>query len=428
MSTKGKVAFDPIRAWEIAGLAFMWPCLQSSGFYPLSVVPSIASMGAAEVALFHLCYSVELIVAFVVMIALRRRLEVLLRSSRVVPAIAGLLGVIGHVLLIACDAASPSSGILIMAAMPLVATFEAAFVLLWGCRFSGGDSGGAVLGIAVSFAASQLVLVFVCGGFSFYAPFLLACTVCTAMCAVLSARAAPSSHVFGLSSLRQLPWRTTALMMLLVYFCVIYVRLRIPEFSGDASMSSKLRIPPVPVHLLRGSALPSTERESRERACRGVHQQAHRAYAGAVLFHDVGDHDVVERGHAVLIEDLAEHFATVGDGVLVAFEIVMIDIAVNPVLGVGGAVVGLDPAPLPQAIERFLRLLAPCVLPVQIREAIAAVAHVLIPGVHIGVQFGIVVGRAAGPCGKPAIAGGALFGEDDALARLRGGVGGVQAG
>lgn len=240
MATTSKAAFNPTRAWELAGLAFLWPCLQSSGFYPLSVVPSIASMDAATVAFFHLCYSIELIVAFAVMIALRRRLEALFRSSRTIPVLGGFLGAVGHALLIACEAGSSSSRILIMAGMPLVATFEAAFVLLWGCRLSSDGGGRAVLGIAISFAASQLGLIVVCGGFLPYAPFLLVCAVCTGMCAAFSARGASLSRTFDLSSMRQLPWRMAALMMLLVYFCVVYVRLRIPEFSGDASMSSKL--------------------------------------------------------------------------------------------------------------------------------------------------------------------------------------------
>ena len=44
----------------LMGMASLWMCLQASGFFPLSLIPSVGCFGVREVAGGHLAYSVAL--------------------------------------------------------------------------------------------------------------------------------------------------------------------------------------------------------------------------------------------------------------------------------------------------------------------------------------------------------------------------------
>ena len=177
----------------------------------------------------------------------------------------------------------------------------------------------------------------------------------------------------------------------------------------------------VPARLRHAVARGQHHRLRRERQHRAALEvQPHGTDARAVPLDHVDDHDVVHHRHAAFFEHRSEHLAAVlvGEFPVVPAHVVMPAQPVDPVLGIGRAVVGRYPAPVDQALRRALRLLHPHVLPREVREAVAAAPHVLVPRVQIGVEVGVVVRRAARPSGKPRVPGRALVHQHDALARL----------
>lgn len=235
-----KTGFDRQRLLAIAGLAFLWPCLQSSGFYPFSLIDAVSIADAVTVSQLHLAYSLALIAMLAAIAAMGSRFEALSYSNPAFPLVVGALGAAGHAIL-ACSNASQLAFVSPAAAGALlVALFVATFVPLWGSRLSCGEGKQATFAIALSYLASQLTLT-VCFAAEIPQGLLLSiCAAGSAICAVLSANDTAPSRTFSSSSLRALPWRMIGLVVLLIYFCIIYVRLQSGEFSGDVEASRKL--------------------------------------------------------------------------------------------------------------------------------------------------------------------------------------------
>lgn len=231
--------FDSKSWFNIVGLACFWPCLQSSGFYPLSLVQTAGSADPVEIARYHLFYSVLLLALFAVGVLLRRKLGSVL-AGRGLPIAAGLLGLLGHGALVVSSFGQTFPSAMLFAGAALVSMFVASFVLVWGVRMALGDANHAVLQIALSFLFSQLfLLVFYLIGLP-YEPLFCVLSVATAACAVKGGGIAPRKDEGSFSSLRQLPLGMVIIAVLLIYFCTIYVRLRMSGFEGDSSIMRKL--------------------------------------------------------------------------------------------------------------------------------------------------------------------------------------------
>lgn len=226
----------------IAGLAFLWPCLQSSGFYPLTLIPSIGATDPTVVAQYHLLYSCELLLAFIGIIAFGNRLENALHSSRVLPVVVGICGIAGQALFAfaAPDIVRFEPSAITIAGLTLIALFVASYVVLWGCRIADGDFTHAVLGVALSFLLSQIGLVpLTLAGLPLGAS-LCCCAAGTTLCAACSAQQPQVNGALRDGSLRRLPWRIVGTTVILIWFCIIYVRLLIPSYAGDASAANRL--------------------------------------------------------------------------------------------------------------------------------------------------------------------------------------------
>ncbi len=237
MATKNISGHD---LWSVVGLAFLWPCLQSSGFYPFSLALSAASASADTVARGHLVYSIVLLLLFALILALRNRLEEVFCSSARIPLIFGTAGILGQALLVFADMSGTWPGGIAMIGALLTALFIAVFVVLWGCRFSSGPAVQTMVKIACSYAISQIVLVVY---FALNLPqgiLLCACALGTAVCAAVTAQASTSPKLFHVDALKQLPLGMIIFVTLLIYFCIIYVRMQLPAYTGDTTASNKL--------------------------------------------------------------------------------------------------------------------------------------------------------------------------------------------
>ena len=236
------------RLAQMAALVFLWPCLQSSGFYPLSVIPGVASLPATNVAWWHLSYTI-LIVAIALVAALRRNdAERFLASRPAAVASLGAAGIAGHALLLATDCSSgvaapiPAIGIALVGVFAGGATLQsfALFPLL-------GSDREAALGLTASFVASRVwMLAWLALGLP-QAVQLALCPLLWAAFAIValrmnSAESRPSAegdfaarpHAAGI------PWSMVLPALVLIYFCVVFNRLRITDFSGDATVASKM--------------------------------------------------------------------------------------------------------------------------------------------------------------------------------------------
>lgn len=243
MSFKVATWFNTRQAASIVGLAFLWPCLQSSGFYPLSLISSIGDADPAAVAWLHLLYSAELLLAFAGIVAFRGHLEGALRSNKAPCITAGIAGVAGQAALAfgAFDVGQLGPSITIVISLALTALFIAWFVVLWGCRITDASFTHAIFGVALSYLLSQIILVpFALAGLP-TGLLLCCCAVATTFCAAYSTKAPePGAATTPSGSAQTFPWRIVVTTVVLIWFCIVYIRLLIPTCTGDSSIGSKL--------------------------------------------------------------------------------------------------------------------------------------------------------------------------------------------
>ena len=83
----------------LTGMVSLWMCLQASGFFPLSLIPSVGCFGVREVAGGHLAYSVALAgIAVAALVGSRWFKGSLNRAALCV--VLGVCGVVGHGILL----------------------------------------------------------------------------------------------------------------------------------------------------------------------------------------------------------------------------------------------------------------------------------------------------------------------------------------
>ncbi len=222
----------------IVGMACLWPCLQSSGFYPLSLVPGVERFNPALIAQCHFIYSVELVAAFAIAFLSSKRLDPS-RLPKAISAPIAFLGAAGTAIianLAELSAVSP----LVNLALACMAIFVAYFVVFWGSYYSDGNPNQGVVHVAASYALSQCAIFAM---LSLDVPQEWLIGICALGCGLsasfASSRDTKPKESLNPASLKQLPWSIVAFSLLLVYFCVIHIRLQIPQFTGDSSISSK---------------------------------------------------------------------------------------------------------------------------------------------------------------------------------------------
>lgn len=220
----------------VVGMATLWLCLQASGYYPLSLLDADGDYAPQSIARYHLLYGCLLVIMALATVAVgRRRGHV---SHRIPVIIAGgASGVIGHCALAGLPL-SPNAAPFIVGAIALVAAFVTVMVVAWGRALVQRPSRETLLIVPVSFLVSQAAL----GLFSLtglpQSALLIACAATTAACAIgqpVAEQATPASPSCEKGLLRSLPWGMLGPMLFLIYFCEIFIRLRIPAYAGSAA-------------------------------------------------------------------------------------------------------------------------------------------------------------------------------------------------
>lgn len=271
MAPLGNIGVTDI--WRWTGLAFLWPCLQASGFYPLSLVPRAASLAPSTVAVYHTLYSVTLAALALVACLGTSRLAQSTghghpnsqpalanpNPPRWLWLLAGACGVFGHALLTFVDPASGAFSSCAAIAALATSLFVCLAVIGWGCLSARSTAGPSEpLGVIVSYALSQAAeSVWFWLDLS-RAPLYLVCPVASCTCGWLASRAPTASsrsltsgplplehadgatpHAPETSPSREIPWHMIIPALLLIYFCVIFTRLTISGWQGDSAYASK---------------------------------------------------------------------------------------------------------------------------------------------------------------------------------------------
>lgn len=235
---------------SVVGLAALWICLQASGFYPLSLVPSIDGVSAQTVARMHLMYAAAVVACAIGIAVLGGRGRLPFQSpsgsSTLLPAMMGASGFVGHALLMSCRAGTAFFWAQMGIGSLLTGLFVAFAVYLWGGLSSHGISTQAIARVAVSYLVAQIVTAVY---YSLCPSSTLLMLLCPLVCSVgawLGGQAglpskedAPSSSPTSLGGLRDVPWRMVAPALFLVYFGVVFVRLLVGPFNGDADVAGK---------------------------------------------------------------------------------------------------------------------------------------------------------------------------------------------
>ncbi len=225
------------------GLAALWLCMQSSGFFPLTSLPNFTAFSADALTAYHLLYSVSLIIIALVAIAAQGALAAAFEQTWFAWAVA-VIGVGGHLLL----GLSPSpEGISVTVVLGVVgiAAFTVIATLFWTARLVGNDTIPMMMHLAASYVLAQLLRI---GWMLLLAPdvnlFLIA-TVISAACIYL---VGPGNVVDDASpaptrSIRQLSWGLVVPALVLVYFCELFVHLHLGGLEGEALFEKGLLTP-----------------------------------------------------------------------------------------------------------------------------------------------------------------------------------------
>lgn len=220
----------------IAGMAALWLCLQASGYYPLSLLDAAGDWVPQSIARYHLLYGCLLVTMALIATALGRRYNRLFQRLPVILA-GGAAGIVGHGVLAGVPL-SAADAPFIVGAIVLVAAFITITVIFWGCTLVQRPSHEALLVIPLSFLVAQAVLaLFSLLGLS-QNVLLIACAAATTACAagqLDTCPASPDPKAPKKGLLRSLPWGMLAPMLFLIYFCEIFIRLRISAYAGSAA-------------------------------------------------------------------------------------------------------------------------------------------------------------------------------------------------
>lgn len=219
------------------GLAALWLCLQSSGYYPLSVSDPSGEGEPKIVAAYHFIYGVLLVALAGIAVGLRQWLKRERIGFGFVLAGAAA-GVVGHGLLILCPVGG--SWAILALGTALVAAFVVVMVLYWGCTLASHGITQVLFLLPVSFLCAEAITMLATLALVPHEVLVATSALALAASTVIYEKEFPDDVVRGLNqqgSLRGvIPWGMVMPVLLLIYFCEIFIRLSTGAFTGTASL------------------------------------------------------------------------------------------------------------------------------------------------------------------------------------------------
>lgn len=215
----------------IVGLAFFWPSLHASPYYPLTLSMSAFAKDVAEVSACHILYTVMLVCTIVALAFAVKRLGAPPTIQRMLAAGSGILGLLGGLALCTSSFLGQGEDFAIGAGLVLTAAYVGIFIVAWGSIASRASTTTTAFDIAVSYGLfclfwltasllhlGQTLMLALCPGVS-------ASLLMIATHQASNQQDPVFSNPYTTSSLRKaLPLSLLVLCATFVYFGVISVR------------------------------------------------------------------------------------------------------------------------------------------------------------------------------------------------------------
>lgn len=211
-------------AVSIIGMAFLWPPLHTSAYYPLSIAFTSQTTPVAEISAYHVVYTIAFIAVALLILLLRRRVQAAFDHSRALPLGCAVLGAAGSLLLAASPAFGSANVAAVGAGIALVAFSYVPLLIAWGSRATQLEPRTAALVVIASYVLfSALWLMCSALGIGDNA-LLVAAPLVSGACLAAFPRLKQRSWAFELSALKPLPYEFVAPCIIFVYFGVVCVK------------------------------------------------------------------------------------------------------------------------------------------------------------------------------------------------------------
>ena len=234
-----KVKMLDANSWiRIVGLAFLWPLLRISLYYPLSPIDASGIGVVSSDAVLNVVYVVVFVGMFVALILLRNRIEARFAELRWILLGVGVLGFLGNIVLMAHDSFGDMSAVMVFIGMVVMALYLAVYIVSWGTVFSRNALPRLALEAALShvFFSAMLVVWNAAGWDSSY--LMLVCPVVSSACLFCSLKllkAPICENRSGWKSMKTLPWIMILPCLLFAYFTTTFVEILTGAEMGSLS-------------------------------------------------------------------------------------------------------------------------------------------------------------------------------------------------
>jgi DNA-binding CsgD family transcriptional regulator len=241
MSVKFGDALSKKRLLCIVGLAFFWPSLHTSPYYPLSINHTSLTSTVAAISDLHVIYSSMLLFLLVLVLVFKNMLQAVLFRRRYLLFIFGILGCIGSLFVSASRSISATSGTVMTIGLFLFACYIVFYIFAWGVRITGEEAHFAILNIALSYVLYSIICsiwLLISGNGANYLPIF--CPLISALCILASPICKLQSISLRLSSLKALPWQLIAPCLAFIIFGVLYIRILTGFQMGELATAHRL--------------------------------------------------------------------------------------------------------------------------------------------------------------------------------------------
>lgn len=211
-------------ALSIIGMAFLWPPLHMSGYYPLSLAVTSQTAPVAEISAYHIVYTVVLIATAIVLMLARRRMQAAFDHGRALPFACAIAGLAGNGLLAASPLVGSESMVAVGIGIVLAAVSFATLLIAWGSRIASFEPRAAALSVTGSYLAFSLVWLACTLANIDTTAILVASPLVAGACLGLLRQPAPRAWLYEPSELKGLPIGFIVPCIVFVYFGVICVK------------------------------------------------------------------------------------------------------------------------------------------------------------------------------------------------------------
>lgn len=226
--------------FPILGMAFLWPSLHVSPYYPVSIIFTTETSSSGNISAFHIIYSVIFILTLVMILIFSRRIQATLAKNRKLVFCFGFIGCIGSLLVLFCPWFGSTADIAAGVGLFFIAFYLALYIVVWGARTSQNDTPPIAFVVALSYVVYSVIwLIYYTLGFD-ASVILPLCPIVSALFLYLSPFTADQSYSSKVKSLKALPWEIVLPCVVFIFSAVICVRVLTGTQMGVLSSGHRI--------------------------------------------------------------------------------------------------------------------------------------------------------------------------------------------